>query len=154
MSDKENYQTTLTESLRQKSLSLPVLRRLVTRLRRSAKRKNAALLLKHEDFNLKVFETQLKTLESLLESDELTIKGFQHLPAYKRRQILTRLENIKGRAERRSDHAAYQAIDFDSQPFHCFGDFEKCMKLKSTNSFWCHFAFYVCVLRSMVPFMK
>ena len=154
MSDEENYLTTLNESLKKRSVPLPVLKRLVSRLRRSAKKKTASGVLKTQGFNLKVFETQLKMLETALEGDELTSDEFEKLPTYKKKQILTRLQNIKTRALKTKEGKDTKPEKFDSAPFPCFSDFEKCMKLKSTNVYWCHFAFYVCVLRSLLPFMK
>ena len=154
MSDEENYLTTLNESLKKRSVPLPVLKRLVSRLRRSAKKKTASGELKRHGFNLKVFETQLKMLETTLEGDELTSDEFEKLPNYKKKQILTRLQNIKTRALKTKEGQNTKTEKFDSAPFPCFSDFEKCMTLKSTNVYWCHFAFYVCVLRSLLPFMK
>jgi len=154
MTDQEKYVTMLNESLKQRSMPLPVLKRLVSRLRRSAAKKNAPAWLQQESFNLKVFETQLKTIESSLENDELTLNSFDQLPQHKQKQILTRLQNIKTRALKNSESSSEKGDKFESQPFQCFSDFDKCMTLKSTNVYWCHFAFYVCVLRSIVPFMK
>jgi len=154
MTEQEKYLEMLNESLKQRSMRLPVLKRMVARMRRSAAKKNAPPWLQQERFNLKVFETQLKTIESSLENDELTLNSFDQLPLHKQKQILTRLENIKARALKHADTASEKGEKFESQPFQCFSDFDKCMKLKSTNVYWCHFAFYVCVLRSIVPFMK
>lgn len=153
MASKQNDDEIL-KGLKSRKISLPALRKLATTLKKASAKKSAPDLLKTQKFNLKVFETQLKSLEKAMEGDLITSDSFLSLPAHQQKEILTRLENIKKRTEAKLPFTKEAAVKFDSQPFTCLSDFEKCRKLKTVSSFWCHFAFYVCVLRSMVPFMK
>ena len=144
----------ILNGLKSRKISLPALRKLANTVKKAAEKKSAPELLKDQKFNLKVFQTQLKSLEEAIEGDLITSTSFLSLPAYQQKEILTRLENIKKRAEAKLPFTKEAAVKFDSQPFTCLSDFEKCSKLKTVSPFWCHFAFYVCVMRSMVPFMK
>ena len=144
----------ILNGLKSRKISLPALRKLANTVKKAAEKKSAPELLKDQKFNLKVFQTQLKSLEEAIEGDLITSTSFLSLPAYQQKEILTWLENIKKRAEAKLPFTKEAAVKFDSQPFTCLSDFEKCSKLKTVSPFWCHFAFYVCVMRSMVPFMK
>ena len=151
---KKQSDDEILKGLKTRKISLPALRKFANSIKKAAEKKSAPDLLQSQKFNLKVFETQLKSLEDAMEGELITSDSFLSLPAHQQKKILTRLENIKKRAEKKLPFTKEQAVKFDSQPFTCLSDFEKCRKLKSVTPFWCHFAFYVCVLRSMVPFMK
>ena len=147
----------INEGLKKRAVSLPALKRMVAKLRASSRKKTAVPDLKAQAYNLRVFETQLKSLEQKLDDDLLSMKAFEALSPSQKKLILTRLENIKKRVEKQvldTDKHSKAPPKFENAPFTCRSDFDKCMGLKSTNAYWCHFAFYVCVMRSLLPFMK
>ncbi len=147
----------INEGLKKRAVSLPVLKRMVAKMRASSRKKTALPDLKAQAYNLRVFETQLKSLEQKLDDDLLSVKAFEALPRSQQKLILTRLENIKKRVEKQVSDAgkhSKEPPEFENAPFTCRSDFDKCMGLKSTTSAWCYFAFYVCVMRSLLPFMK
>ena len=147
----------INEGLKKRAVSLPALKRMVAKMRASSKKKTALPDLKAQAYNLRVFETQLKNMEQKLDDDVLSVKAFEALPASQQRLILTRLENIKKRVEKQvtdTGKLSKESPKFENAPFTCRSDFDKCMKMKSTTAAWCYFAFYVCVMRSLLPFMK
>lgn len=154
MTKKNSDEDKIVSGLKVREISLPAVHKLVRTIKKASEKKSASELIKSQKFNLKVFETQLNTLESAIEGELLNVDAFLSLPSHKQAEIMTRLENIKKRAEAKLPFTKADAIKFDSQPFTCLSDFEKCKKLKSVSAFWCHFAFYICVMRSIVPFMK
>jgi|GEM_PF-3655748 len=151
---KQGNDDEISSGLKTRQISLPAIQKLAQTIKKASEKKSAPELLQSQKFNLKVFETQLRTLENAVDGDLITVDNFLSLPKHSQKEILTRLENIKKRTEAKLPFTKEEAIKFDSQPFTCLSDFEKCSKLKTVSPFWCHFAFYVCVMRSMVPFMK
>lgn len=154
----EKSKDRVAAELKQRRVSLPRLRRILSAAKKASVKKSAPDILQSQRFNLKVFDTQLKTLEDAIGGDFLAAENFNELPVYKQQQLITRLENINQRALKKlgalGKDDTPEDIEFQNHSFTCLNDFNKCMKLKAASPFWCNLAFYICFLRSISPFIK
>lgn len=150
----------LSDGLKARAISIEALRQWMARLRKASEAKSAPEILQHQRFNMKVLDTQLKTIEQAMSGEVISSEAFKSLPAYKQRQVMTRLENIKGRIEKLLPDESLTGGDvtsdvkYENHSFSCLNDYNKCMKLKSATPFWCNLAFIICFLRSISPFIK
>ena len=113
---KKQSDDEILKGLKTRKISLPALRKFANSIKKAAEKKSAPDLLQSQKFNLKVFETQLKSLEDAMEGELITSDSFLSLPVHQQKKILTRLENIKKRAEAKLPFTKEQAVKFDSQP--------------------------------------
>ncbi len=155
---KKKSTDVVADEFKQRRVSLPRLRRILCEAKKASAKQSAPDILQSQRYNLRVFDTQLKTLEDAIGGDFLAAENFNELPSFKQKQLITRLENINQRALKKLELLGTddtpKDIEFQNHSFTCLNDFNKCMKLKAASPFWCNLAFYICFLRSISPFIK
>jgi hypothetical protein len=98
--------------------------------------------------NLKVADTQLKTMAVRSHGGVFDESALDALPIRLRERILVRLENIGVRMSQARNRAMRE--EARDPAFRCVREYERCRGEARVAQFWCHVAMVVCLVGSML----